>query len=421
MFALKYTHPSNARIVFWNAVGSLISSLSSFLFLFLITRKLGSEVAGDYSLGLGIAQLMWTIGVFDATTYFATDAKDRFTSEQYLGFKLLCCTAMVVVSICYTLSFGFSVHKTLLVLALCLFNLIDALNLFYFAAFQKAGRLDVAGFSVFVQTTLAFVFFTVALFYFNDVLWAVVGACAGKGMWVLFYNLSRLSVIAPVHSIDISLTAMKALFFELLPLFGATFLANYLANIPKYAIDQVATSQIQGIFSIIFMPSFVINLFVLFVMRPVLTPMAQMYAQKEIGRFIQTTLKILALVCGLTLFVLIGSYTVGIPVLEWVFGVNLDGVLPSLMVVMLGGGLSSVSNVLYNDIIILRKQRSVLIAYTVAVAGAFVIASPLTQAFGLLGASLTYLLSAILLIVVYVLVCVKTLVESKKNSKPSTN
>ena len=48
----------------------------------------------------------------------------------------------------------------------------------------------------------------------------------------------------------------------MLRIFGA-FLFNYLANAPKYAIDANLSEEYQTIFSILFMPIFVINILVI--------------------------------------------------------------------------------------------------------------------------------------------------------------
>ena len=69
----------NGRVYLWNTLGSIASATQNFAFLLVITRTAGKELAGDYSVSYAIANLMWTIGIFEATNYFVTDADNRFT------------------------------------------------------------------------------------------------------------------------------------------------------------------------------------------------------------------------------------------------------------------------------------------------------------------------------------------------------
>ena len=408
------TKPSNKKIVFWNAAGSLCSAASSFLYLFITTRICGAEVAGDWSITIAIAQLMWTIGVFEATTYFATDATDRFTSEEYFGFKFLTCALMALVSVFYVLSFNFTQDKNTLAFWLCALKLVDAFGMYYFAAFQKAGRLDISGFSSVWQVLVSVISFTAVILTTQNVVWAVIAATVLKALWILIYNNKRLDEVAPISGPDFNSKAMKDLFLELLPLFCATFLANYLSNVPKYAIENLGTSTMQAAFNIIFMPSFVINLFVIFVMRPLLTPLATTWAKGDVKKFLNTTTKIMLAVFGMTALVLLGSWLIGIPILEFVFKVDLSNCLKALLIVMLGGGLASASSVLYNDIIILRRQRLVLLAYGSAVVVSSLLANPLVANMQLEGAAWTYLISNAVLLVVYTVIFFITLKDAKK-------
>lgn len=141
------TTASQKRVFIWNSVGSAIYAISSFLLLIIVVRVCGVDEGGVFSIGYAIAQLMLTIGVFEATTYFATDAENRFTYAQYLGFKLVTCGLMIIASVIYITSFGYDAHKSLVAYALCAYRLFEALSQYWFAAFQKENRLDISGFS----------------------------------------------------------------------------------------------------------------------------------------------------------------------------------------------------------------------------------------------------------------------------------
>lgn len=392
---------SRKRIYLWNGAGSAVYALSSFLLLLVVVRVCGSEEGGVFSIGYAIAQLMLTVGVFEATTFFATDAQNRFTYAQYLGFKIVTCALMVVVSIVYVLSFGYDAHKALVAYSLCAYRLFEALAQYWFAAFQKEERLDIAGFSTVWRSVISIALFVAVLLACGDVVAAMIAATASEAVWIVCYDIPRLRRIRTVGRPDFSPRALGGIFLACLPLFIGSFMSIYLGNVCKYAIDAVGTEHMQTVFNILFMPSFVINLFVNFFIRPSLTTLAALWAGHDARGFARIIVRLLGVVAGMTAAVELACLAVGIPVLELFYGVDLEGCLPALAVLLAGGGLLSASNVFYNALVVIRAQSGVLIGYAVAIAVTSLVASPLVAASGVWGASVAYAASCAVLLAAF--------------------
>ena len=395
---------SSKRVFIWNSMGSAIYAISSFLLLIIVGRVCGEAEGGVFSIGYAIAQLMLTIGVFEATTYFATDAQNRFTYAQYLGFKLVTCALMIVASVVYITSFGYDSHKALVAYALVAYRLFEALSQYWFAAFQKEGRLDISGFSTTWRSIISIVVFAVALVLSKDIVVSMLLSSASEAVWILSYDVPRLRAIRRVGRPDFSPKPMARLFAACFPLFVSSFLAIYLGNVCKYAIDAVGTEQMQYVFNVLFMPSFVINLFVNFFIRPSLTHMAELWLKREVRAFAKVIAKLLGAVVGITVFVVAACALVGIPVLELFYGIDLEGSLPALVVLLVGGGFLSASVVFYNAMVIIRAQNGVLVCYALAIVIAHLIAVPFVVAGGIMGASVAYAVSCAGLLVCFVAV-----------------
>lgn len=393
--------PSNKRIFFWNTAGSMCSSCTSFLLLLLVTRICGADEAGNYSIGYAIAQLMWTVGIFEATTYTATDTDHRFSDEQYLAFKVLSLTAMVVTSLVYVWSFHYDGHKQAIALSLCLYRVFDALSMYHFGVLQRRGRLDISGFIIAWQAIISLVAFLAALLMSHDVVLSALAATLSEVLWIAVYVIPRWHRFKRTGRPDFAPKKMLSLFRELLPLFVATFLANYLYNIPKYAIDALGTAQMQTVFNVLFMPTFVISLFLLFVIRPALTPMAENWTAGRREAFFKTVRKLLLAVIGITAAVLALGVTIGIPLLELFYGLDLSGYELTFAIILLGGGFASAASVMYDALIIIRQQRLVLVAYGAAVLVGVIVANPLVGAAGIDGAGLAYVISCVTLLVTF--------------------
>ena len=391
------TEASHKRIMAWNAAGSAVYALSSFLMLLIVVRACGEDEGGVFSMGYAIAQLMLTVGGFESLTYFATDAGNKFSYAQYLAFKIVTCALMVVVSIVYVLSFGFDAHKAAVAWALCAFRFFEALSQFWFGAFQKEERLDLGGFSSVWRSVIGIALFAGVLIPTGDVVLAVVVATASEAVWIACYDIPRLRKIVRVGKPDFSPKALGQLIWACLPLFVASFMAAYLNNICKYAIDATGTDQMQTIFNVLFMPAFVINLFLIFFMRPELTTMARSWLERNLGALKGIIGKLLIIAAGITVVVIIGCALIGIPVLELFYGIELDDYLVALLIAMLGGGFLSASNVFYNALVVIRTQHVVLVGYGIAIVVAVIIATPLVAGQGVLGACIAYCIACAVL------------------------
>lgn len=398
------TTASQKRVFIWNSVGSAIYAVSSFLLLVIVVRVCGVDEGGIFSIGYAIAQLMLTIGVFEATTYFATDAENRFTYAQYLGFKLVTCGLMILASVVYISSFGYDAHKTLVAYALCAYRLFEALSQYWFAAFQKENRLDVSGFSTTWRSVISLAVFASALVLTEDIVLSMLLSSASEAVWICCYDIPRLRRIRRTGRPDFSLKPLASLFAACFPLFVSSFLAIYLGNVCKYAIDAVGTEEMQTIFNVLFMPSFVINLFVNFFIRPSLTHMAELWLRREVRAFMRAIVKLLGAVVGITLFVTAGCAVFGIPILEMLYGIDLEGCLPALLVLLLGGGFLSASVVFFNAMVIIRAQNGVLVGYVLAIGIAQLVATPFVVAAGVMGASDAYAISCAGLLLCFMLV-----------------
>ncbi len=61
--------PSVKTVAFWNMMGSLVNAAVSVLLLMMVTRTLGDEKAGIFSLGFSVSLMMLTVGMFEVRPF----------------------------------------------------------------------------------------------------------------------------------------------------------------------------------------------------------------------------------------------------------------------------------------------------------------------------------------------------------------
>lgn len=399
--------------VIWNMIGSLTNALSSVLLLLIVTRTNGSFDAGIFSIGFATAQLMETIGLYEVRSFQVTDVKNHYTFSDYLTFRIFSCFLMIVVSIIYAFVKNEELYKMIVLLLLCLYKMIDALSDVFQGLFQKNHRLDLSGKVLAYRVILSTILFAFILFLNHDLIFACVAMVVVSMISLLLFDFKYYTYFK-IEPISFNFNKLKKLALECFPLFIGSFILIYIINAPKYAIDSCLSEDIQAYFSILFMPASVINLMTLFVFRPVQTKLAIAWNDNRLNEFRRTVLFQMILITIFTFTVIICGYLVGVPVLSYVYGVDLSGTELALALILFGGGCNAVMTILYYILTIIRAQKQVLYGYMFVGLITYIIAPKLVKLFELAGATLSYVLSMSLLIVVLLIILYKQVREMKK-------
>lgn len=394
---------SQKRIFIWNAIGSICNALSTMVYLMLTNRFFGQYEGGIVTISLALAQQMLTISNFETATFYITDGKKKNDFDVHFSTKLLLFSIAVTASIVVAL-YKYDFNKALIVICFCIYKCTDGFATLSSGALQREGRLDLAGMSLTFKTLTIISVFIGISFIVKDLLVASILIVIISIGWTLLVDLNLVSNFLPLK-LSFSYKKIVKLIMNCLPLFLTTFLFTYIINQPKYVIDSVMSENSQNIFGIIFMPSSVISMLSLFVYRPMVTTMTTYWGEGKKKKFVSLIIRISLLLFGLTLICIIGASLIGIPVLSWLFNVDLSGRLLALNIILLGGGMYAFSMLLYNVSVILRRQNRIFFACLLAYIFALIITKPIILSFGLNGAALAYLLTNIFLSIAIIIIC----------------
>ena len=156
------------------------------------------------------------------------------------------------------------------------------------------------------------------------------------------------------------------LFKNCFPLFISSFVSTFIVNIPKNAIELNLSSSIQTYYNIIFMPSSIVNMFCMFIFVPMYTQIAKKWHEDDKKSFIKVVQKVFLIAILFSVFVFVGCALLGIPFLEILYGVNLDGYKTPFLILIGAGCLTSINSILSYIMTVMRKQQYILYIYIVA-------------------------------------------------------
>ncbi|MCD4550325.1 lipopolysaccharide biosynthesis protein [Schaalia sp. lx-260] len=373
----------------WNTLGSMMNAAASVLMLMAVTRAMGAYAGGIFSLAFAIAQQLQVLGHFEIRPYQATDMRERFSFGVYLSTRIVTCLLMIAGVIAYATYSNGKSFEALLLIFIASLRLFDSCEDVFHGMFQQRGRLDIAGKAFFFRGLATTVSFACAVMVTGDMLLACMLSFVASSVVMIALNIlpARSFVSLKPH---FQWKSMTQLLITCAPLFAGSFLLAYLSNAPRYGIEEFMTKQFQTYYSIVFMPSLVINLLSGFVFKPLLTDLADRWSQGHKSAFLRIITKgfaVVALASALTMAV---AWPYGPELLSLIYSVDISSYRLELAVLIFGGLLNALGVILYYAIVTIRMQRFIVVGYGCAALFALLATPSFIQRWGIMGACILY-------------------------------
>ncbi len=392
-------------------LGSGIYSLATVIFVMLAKRLVGEEAGAKFYMAFTTGQMLLTIGYFEIRPFQVTDVKHQYEAGEYFGFRMLSSAAMlvssVVVGIVYVVNKKADGAGFMLIMTMCLLKMFDGAADVFEGEFQRHDRIDISGMSMAFRTIAIMLAFSVTAWLTRNIYAAsAVAAAAG---------LAGVAVVALVWnrgferlSISFDVEKMKSLFNSTILLFIGSAMCMWLWNGTKYVVEWSLTDRDTLAYGIVFMPTMVINLGSSFVFKPMLTTLARHYENGDNKRFAGLVAILVAIAVGITAVTLAAGAWLGIPVLSWLYDIDLAAYKPVMLVLIAAGGFNAVSILFYYALTVMRLQKEIFIGYTLTFVVSVILPIVMVNGMEIAGAGIAYLIVMMLLTILFGgMLCVK--------------
>lgn len=389
----------------WNMIGSMLMAFQSVIMLMIITRTLGLVEAGIFTIAYANANLFLTIGKYGMRYFQVSDVKNQFTFAQYKTSRVITVIAMIVIFVVYVIYAtkinSYTMEKMLVIIWMCLFKVIDAVEDIYHGFYQQKNRLDVASKALTLRMIATILVFGGSLILFKNLLLAlIVATLVTTVLFVLFTKCTYSNF--QIEKKKLNKDNLGLLLKLCFPLFAGSFLSFYIGNAPKYAIDAMLTDELQACYGFISMPVFVIGLLNNFIFNPLLYKMSVLWNKGNVKSFIMKTVMQAGIVAIITVICIIGAYLFGVPVLSWLYNTDLEPYKTELLILLLGGGFLGLSGVLNAVITIIRYQNCLMWGYALIAVLAYLFSDSIVAKYEIMGAAMLYTLLMGALCIVFV-------------------
>lgn len=387
----------------WNMVGSTVYSFTSLVFMIIVTRINGVGEAGIFTFGYTLACLLQVIGTYAGRSYQVTERDSKLNDYDYIYQRIILCLLMFLVGLLFVLIKGYSNFKMIILLLLVVYRIIDSASEVLYGIFQKNDELYKVGISLFIKSVVSvLLFFLIDYFTVNLILSTLVLVVVSLGVFLGYDYLQFRKYQIKRSRCDFF--KVKRIFIGGFFVFVFTFLTQYVGSAPKYAIDDLLKGEYQTIFGIILMPATLMSLCSQLIIHPFLMSLNDKLAHKEYSRFKKMVFQICLAILAIGLVGELLCYLVGIPFLEFVYGLELNKYLVSLLVIIGGAILNGMTAVISVSLVAMRENFIQCIIYLVMAVLAFVTSYLFTNRFGIVGASWSYFLIMLFLFLIYLII-----------------
>lgn len=395
----------------YNSIAGLMNAFQSIIFIMIATRLSTIHDAGNLTIAFAIGNLLLTLGKFGVRNYQVTDVSGKYKFSEYLcarkittGIMFACGLAFCIFQFIFNDASGKKILTILLILIMYLFESYEDV---YEAAFQRIGRLDISSMIYIIRWTVTYIVYGLIFIIFRNMILALSLACMMNGISCLLL----IDICVKTEMINIKKENRKG-YFSIIKMSTvlclSSFFIMFIVNCPKYIIDIKMTSLEQTCFGIIVMPIFGIELLSNFIYQPYLHSMSQCIYNNEIKKLYTWMMKQIIYIAIMTVIILICANWVGIPILSFVYNIDLSLYHTDLLLVLVGGGFLACSNFCGVMLTLLRKQQYMMFCYFFTSIMEVFVLYCMVDLFGIRGAVISYdvvilLLTVMLLISLFLI------------------
>ena len=395
----------------WNTLGSLVYSFLNSIILMFCTRLNGTEIAGMFSISYATGCILNAIGDMGIRIFQVTDTNRKYTFMDYLVTRIVAILLMILLGIIFVFASGYTNEKLYICLILIAIRVVDNLSETFQSEFQLNNRLDLAGKALLYRNLVEIVIFLIFDIITKNI-YVSFGMMLISSIVILVIYDYRLVKKFAEFKLKYDKNKVKEILKQCLPLGLSTLVSMYVINAVKYSIDTYANNTMQTYYNILYMPTFVINLVSILLIKPFLKPFGEYWNNKEYGKFIKIILGIIGILVVCTAIIEVVCVFIGIPVLNLIYGVNLNEYKVHLLILILSGFFYAASTVLFYALGTIRKQRSTTITYIITAVFALIISNVMVSKLAMLGATIA---STAIMVVLFLVMTIAFILGYKKS------
>ena len=407
--------------VIFNAAGNFFYVLSQWLIVIIATRQIGFVAGGELSLSILFGNLFFLSASFNSRGYQVSDIEGKYSNSNYIAFRIVTCAMSFAILILIMFFSNYSINQKHIIIAFVLYKTIEAIIEVFHGIFQKAWKMDIIFYSLFLRAICVIFCFYFAIKFTNSLLLGVFTMMVTT-LIVCFFVDFRFAISHFQIKPEIDFSILNSMSKNILPIFLNLLFITVASYIPRLYLEAHYGSDILGIFSSLTMPAMIIQVSAGFVLMPLYTMFANDFHNKEARKLINTLIKCIIAIVSISILAIIVAHFLGDIGLKILYG---DKILrynyllnPMIMTSILNAfqALTSMLNV------VMRNNKAVIISGVIGLIMVMILApnmikgEPNVAMMGTNSATIFTLIIQILITAVFIFIDIRKMSTIKSNN-----
>jgi O-antigen/teichoic acid export membrane protein len=307
----------------WMIVGNGGYAFFQVMVMVLISKYLGVESLGHFSLALALTAPIMLFSNFGLRTLWITDQTGIYSYADFNKIRIYSSIAGVLVCSLIACFYAFdqwAIFLVIIIIALC--KMIENQSDLYYGLLHKISKQRNIALSLLLRGFAGFLGVAIGIYIFNELVYALIGLCI---FWLLAHlfvdiKLNRKIVETIIASAESSSNEVKGICYAGLPLAVALLLINTNLMIPRLALSEIVTMKELGAYAalayFVLIGSIVINS----IGQVALPTLSKLYSIKKYKEHVLIVFKLIAMIFLLSWVGAVLSYYISPYMLNTLFG-----------------------------------------------------------------------------------------------------
>lgn len=417
-------HNIKKRDYFWNTLGVLLQNAISPLLLIVVTRVNGINDSGLFSFAFSVSIVLWSLAMWGGRTYQVSDATSEFSKRGYVAVRIILGILVMMFALVFVSINGYNPEKATLILILAFLKVLESIADVIYGILQVNGRLYTSGISLTMKVTLGLVVFVISIILTRNLLLSSLFIVIVNVLVIALFDIPKARLASSMAGRQIKINVRKAcieaaaIMKRSSPILAMSLLAVLSINIPRYFLDKYHENQI-GYFGVLAMPITLLTLLITFMLQPNVVQLSQLYTKGVLATFMGIITKIIAYTSIVGVVVIVGTYLIGVPVLNAIFGIDFTDYKWALLVVVLGAIANTIVGIMTNALTIMRHFKLQFVTLLIGSILLVPLCATLVPMYGLFGAVAMYsvvnVAQAVGLYIIYIHIIKRRLLQLSKS------
>jgi len=337
----------------WTFAGNVVNAACQWGMLAVLARLASVSEVGQFVLGLSIAGPILSLTMLQLRAVQVTDVQGEFSFGDYFGTRILWTVIGMVAIAAGALLMGEDDTTVWIVIAVGLLRSVDSLCDIVRGLFQRYERMDLSGMSLLVKGPPSLVALGLTMWLIGDLLIAILAATL---VWALLLVANDLRPAAQLLSVTrdsagtpqnlrprFAARTVARLTWIALPLGIVMALISLQTNIPRYFLKGYAGNDALGYYGAIVYPMMA-GMLVTTAMGQAAAPRLARHFVADLPAFTRLLVRLSLISGGLGLALIAGTYALGKPVLQLLYGPAYADYHREFLVLSLAWGIQLVSS-----------------------------------------------------------------------------